>query len=1148
MKRRVLLVFLTILIGFFLIISTLFIPSVTTWVSQKVLTHYLDANLSVREARLTLSDYTLKSTSTDNAFLNVLTTYSFGGTYAIDIDFGGNVNAFSTLAGMTLPQLELKAVARYTSDGNYKLDADVLDGNLSLAGNVVSQRYKLQASKLNLGTFFNQQKELPEYLSGTVDIQSGGTYKDSLDINLSLNSHQMYLQAPLVQHLSDTLVAPIPTKLTINSNLDDDWLNVEMKLATALVDLKSGNFKFNTASKEYEVDFKLVNKQADKIDVKTLALHANGFYKESGLEGSGVLKSDRFKLEINALKFNDKEQKKYAQFVFSSLDENLVALMDEQALEGEVLVLKDKIHSKFKLPSWKNYAKLEYENKKASLSAQNISLSSIQNVIKIPVMARGSINLNAKVDLQGLIPQYKVELTSENTELNSTLKNMTQIHQAMTLSVTLHNEDKAIVINPELKSERFILLPRTQLKILPKHSKLDFNMVFKDVNYKMYSSKQLQAKGTFDFRDILQLQADIKSDFEAVNLALEKEEDTVVDANVSIKHLERFASLAPTYEIDAQVHLENGKTLRIDVHDTNLGTHKISRDNRDRLHIRSTQVPLRELQKLVGIDSYLKGDISLEGMYDKGGIDLNLETPQLESVSQKLPLHTTPLKVTLHLDKHNTFYSGKAKIDTKNESLTMRLKRLSSQLPYLKSAFSLDIANLSNISYPLDIPSNASLSIENGEVVFAKKKSLHAEVAHFMLDKQWHQKIDKSAKTGLKIAMKLDFEQELDRLQVHSNLDASLLSIPFIDIDANVTSGIYRLQTKLKTPKYPSDVDISAGGNYVHKTLEHINIKAQYEHLKVKEVDYNPNHYKAKYQLTLKETPIDYDVFHHEANVYGYISSNPVTRLYVNTQSFDGEINASVDASHILAQMQGVSLIKLLNFSDVDAPVASGVVNAQIQLASQTLFGQNNSDINGTIDMNAHNIEIIGVDLDEDINILRNTNDIAIFKGQIPGVSLLSKTLKTPMRLAGLSEKKSHITQLNLQVNVVDSNASCTDCALKTKENRIAVNGNILLEKDLALEAFYVGLLLDNGCAYYKQHILGTLGEPEIQKAETSFNLLSGTVKSVVNVVEDGVRGVTSYLPGYSKVKEGVTQITPDALNKQLSKETCEPFYLGRIR
>ncbi|HFU74420.1 MAG TPA: hypothetical protein ENK65_02580, partial [Helicobacteraceae bacterium] len=435
-----------------------------------------------------------------------------------------------------------------------------------------------------------------------------------------------------------------------------------------------------------------------------------------------------------------------------------------------------------------------------------------------------------------------------------------------------------------------------------------------------------------------------------------------------------------------------------------------------------------------------------------------------------------------------------------------------------------------------------------GSITLGSTQHVHIEVPHFVLPYDLYHKINSDAKKGLIIALKADASHEAGKVVLEGQLISDFITFTKIGLNTDLKQHDYQATTTLQTPLFPDDVKIAVQGNYQDKVVSSASINAPYERLTFKKIDYTTNNYEAPYFLRLKETPKDYKYFHHKAEVHGVITSQPVPRIYMNSQSFGGDMNASIDDTYAKVALHQVSLVKLLNFSDVDAPVNSGIMNADIRLQSHALFSENSDDINGAIHVNATNIEIQGINVDENINIIRNTQDISIFEGHIPGLSLLAKTLKTPMRLTGVSKEKSFIKEANIQARIVDSNLSCQDCAMKTKENRIAINGNIIINQNMAFENFYVGFLLDNGCAYYKQQIEGTITHPKVQTAVTSFNVITGTVSSAVDVVGDGISNVVSHIPGVDTLSRSAKKVSPEALNKALSKQECHPFHLGKVQ
>ena len=195
---------------------------------------------------------------------------------------------------------------------------------------------------------------------------------------------------------------------------------------------------------------------------------------------------------------------------------------------------------------------------------------------------------------------------------------------------------------------------------------------------------------------------------------------------------------------------------------------------------------------------------------------------------------------------------------------------------------------------------------------------------------------------------------------------------------------------------------------------------------------------------------------------------------------------------------------------------------------------------------------------------------VAKLKGEIPGMSIVSSIVEAPVNIVSKKEiAKSKILQVHADSYIEDGEFYCYDCAVKTQKNRIAIKGAIDLNST-KFHYFEVGLLRNNGCAFFVQDIKGSVKKPEVELAKASLSLVTGTVKSVGNVLKDGVNfgtslisktgdmigdGIdasTSYIPVVNKatgaVSGTITTITDatDDANHMMTTE-CQPFYRGVV-
>ena len=1134
-----------------LLLGSLFIPYVTKSVAQGIVNHYVDENLSITKAHFTLKHLKLRAAFNSDAFIDVVGNYSFGGDYNVSAVIHSDIQQFSRLAGSTLPHLWVDADLIYDDTKRYRVHARLLKGTFDLNGSVTNDNFSFEALGLDFQNYLDQQPEPLHLVSGTLNLSGEGSYAKELSLSTSIQSSKLVLQKPLLKNMTDA-IQTLPVEVNVHLTLDKAILNLELAIKTAIASLNTKTVQYNLKKNVYEVDVMVQNHTIKSIPLHQLSLRSEGSYLEDVLQSEVAIQSDMVDMILTKLIFHKKERRLSTLFNIDIKENPYIALQDNAHVEGSVKVNHAEVIAKVKLPQWKKSLALMFKDNALKFHSEAVPLASLQKFFKLAGYAKGDVGLKGDIHFDKDQPEFHIALESQNLELNATLKEKTQLKTPLYVKALCYSQGKHIVIKPSIQSPIANLLD-SELLLYPKESRLDIDLKFTKVEHPYYQTDHLQAKGSLNYKKAPLLKLLVISDYERFDIRkLRITSDTMIlDGDVTVRKLNRFAKLSESYVFKSKVHLFKKNKTELVLQTAHLGEHKIIITPKGAITLRSKDISLEHLQDILGEPRVVTAILSLNASYYKKRLKAYLSTPLLDSKS--LGIQPIPLVVTLKLKEISSNYYGSLDIKTPNEKLAMVIDHLSSKPPYLKSDFTLDIENLKKLSYKVDLPTEASLHITNGYVELSDRSKFHAEVKPFILDNSLYKKLNAQSADDLELSLIVDANYYKDDVSLTASLTSDYLSLTPLKAHANVKTHLYQVQSNITTMEYPTNITLDVFGNYQKESLSKATVVTQYETFKARDIRYKNAQYRADFLVDLKETPKSYKYFHHKAKIDGSVRTNSLTTLYLSSKSFDGAMDVSLNEKDINIQLQNVSLVKLLNFSDLKAPIVSGVLDANISLKSDTTMLEEQANLNGDILIQAYDIEIVGINMDESINIVRNTQDISIFKGQIPGVSILARTLKSPLNLTGITQKHTNISKVYLKNSVVDGNVTCLDCALKTEDNRIAVKGNVLLDNNASFENLKVGLLLDNGCAYYIQKIEGNVAQPKVKKAMTSFHLITGTVGSVVDVVGDGVSAlgsgvdhITGYIPGSKYLKAGVNDVTPDVVNETLHEE-CKPFYLGEV-
>ncbi|MEA1916176.1 MAG: hypothetical protein U9N42_01475 [Campylobacterota bacterium] len=253
-----------------------------------------------------------------------------------------------------------------------------------------------------------------------------------------------------------------------------------------------------------------------------------------------------------------------------------------------------------------------------------------------------------------------------------------------------------------------------------------------------------------------------------------------------------------------------------------------------------------------------------------------------------------------------------------------------------------------------------------------------------------------------------------------------------------------------------------------------------------------------------------------ELEVKARVYTKPTFSGRVSADAFGGTVDLIANKEYLKLFITSISLPKLSQILELKHAITSGELNATVKALTPTLIDSNSSTNTLYYSIDATNININGIDLDSELEIISDTQNISIFKGKIPGISFLKKL--------EFKEAQSTISPLHFGGVMYDKKLFCDDCAFLTPEHKVAIDGSINVV-NREFDGLKIALLGKNNCAYYVQKVSGSLSNPTISYSYTSFALLYGTAKSVLNVATSGV-GV-----GANAIKD-VGEVGANVLNR----------------
>jgi hypothetical protein len=282
----------------------------------------------------------------------------------------------------------------------------------------------------------------------------------------------------------------------------------------------------------------------------------------------------------------------------------------------------------------------------------------------------------------------------------------------------------------------------------------------------------------------------------------------------------------------------------------------------------------------------------------------------------------------------------------------------------------------------------------------------------------------------------------------------------------------------------------------------------------------------------------------------------------MQSESLGGEFKAYVTNTDLHLTAKDVSVVKLIAFSGQKVSIVNGTLDSIININSPSLLDGNLSTIRGSSDINISNMVLEGLELDDILVTLRDSQDLNLFQGSFSELPIVRSVKNIPSDLTKEDLNSTHFGEMRFLTDINNSMVHCSDCAIATEENLIAIQGDINLTSQ-TFDEFYIGLLFPTNCAYFIQKVDGNLSEPQVKLAAAGFQVVGGATMSLIgnlgSVLDLGadvikgtgsvVGGATSYVPVVGETTDrALTSVTDAPKNVSTTVTECTPFYTGAIK
>lgn len=238
----------------------------------------------------------------------------------------------------------------------------------------------------------------------------------------------------------------------------------------------------------------------------------------------------------------------------------------------------------------------------------------------------------------------------------------------------------------------------------------------------------------------------------------------------------------------------------------------------------------------------------------------------------------------------------------------------------------------------------------------------------------------------------------------------------------------------------------------------------------------------------------------------GVINLAPVTMQFLgglgtgDIQADFSNASSQYRVHYVLPELKLQSLLNTLP----SAFAATGSLDLNLNLALQ---GNNTSELmrsaKGSIILHGTQLTLLGIDLDEKFEQFEFSQNFDVvdagaffFAGPL---GLLAKKGYDFTSLLAQSNGSSEITSLISEWTIEGGVAEATDVAMATKQNRIAMQGQLDLVNARFVDVI-IALVDNDGCSLIQQKIQGSFTEPQVDKSQILFSIAG----PVLNLLQQG--------------------------------------------
>ncbi|MDA3947127.1 MAG: hypothetical protein PF439_10670 [Helicobacteraceae bacterium] len=1167
MKSTIKYLSLVIVLIIIVIIALLFSPIVTKAFTQKALSHFLKVDANVTQARFSLLGFRTSGTLDKNDTFDLHLLPLSWNSAIVQLHYDGDVHTFSNVATVELPYAAAVLDARFTTENLLlELNATLLDGTLTGDISLENWDYRYQISNVDLASFRLQQRPpILNYATGTLSATGSGSIKAPYTVDFSLLSHDLQLEENATAVISAALEHPLPLTLEINGSINTDHLTSKLAIQSKLIDLDATALYYDFNQSLINANLQLDNHNDQIAPIKHATLDINGSIGKKDLNASFLLSVDDYQLQTKRVQYAFNSNDITLDYRLSSLKDKPFNLQGDHALFGDLSYANSKLSLKMNAQALESPILLTLKENQLHLISNNISLGALQEMVNLEVVARGHATVEADANLSSEPILWLAKATSKDLKLPLKFRKELGLNNDLAVTVSANSEKNGdIVVRPTVWSNVGVVA-YTALRYRPAPQLLYFNLNAKKIKTTYYQVPKLNIKGSLNIEKGRLNKTTVTTPYEKAVVRELSYSDKGVTSHIDfvLTRLDRFGTFNPDYNLTGKTFLNyTPQKSAVAISSKEMGN--ISIESKEKvIKVSGKALPIEEIMRLTDQPIIMKGNLGYDIRYTPSSIKAELSSDKLSGYGDlNRSIRPFALDLSTSLKNRKDRYRGQATLNTGNEIFTISNVVADLSKKTLKSRYTLDIKALEKNTFILPKALKGPLHV-HGDFKKDGSQYLTLYLQDFQLPQEWHKKLDHNATSHLETNASLQVSNDKGLINFDAEVTNTLLQLKLHKSTYNLKTGDFYLKGDLKTELWLKDTNISAAGkyqdNYLYLSDADVITAHQTANLHNLHFGFNDQNLTTEYQLRL--TPYPHSPYHSAASLYGKVHTHPKLYATMESDSMGGEFSAYATETDLHLTAKNVSVTKLIAFSGQKLPILEGSLDSTININAASLLESNLSTISGRSDMNITGMVLEGVALDTSLQNHRDSQDLNLFEGTFSELPIIRSIISIPSDFTKKTAQSTHFGKIRLLTDIKDAMLHCTDCAIATDDNLIAIKGNINLSSQ-TFDNFYVGLLLPTNCAYFIQQIEGNLSRPQVQLAAAGFNVIGGATKSlignigsVIDLGADIVKGTgaavgeaASYVPVVGKETDrALTSITD--LPKDISGAAmkCTPFYTGTV-